>query len=81
MDVDHIPNIITACCVLHNICGVHGETFVNSWMDDVPDDTEELHSNATCETIDSVSHDAKAIQSALVKHFSKYTTYSFSTCL
>ena len=48
MDVHHIPNIITACCVLHNIGEVHDETFVNSWMDDVPDDTEEPNcSNAT----------------------------------
>jgi len=55
VDVDHIPNIITAaCCVLHNLCEVHGETFVSSWMDDVPDDTEELHSNATHETIDTM---------------------------
>jgi len=50
---------------------VHGEVFVNTWMDDLPDNTEEPHSSATRETIDSVSHDAKAIQLALVKHFSK----------
>ena len=71
VNVDHIPNIITACYVLHNICEVHGEVFVNTWMDDLPDNTEEPHSSATRETIDSVSHDAKTIQLALVKHFSK----------
>ena len=32
---------------------VDGETYVNSRMDDVPDDTEEPRSNATCETIGS----------------------------
>ena len=31
-DIDHIPNTITACCVLHNVCEVYGETCVNRWM-------------------------------------------------
>lgn len=70
-DVDHIPNIITASCVLHNICEVHGETFMNSWMDDIPNSMEEPHSNPTADTTDTVLHDAKIIQSALVKHFSR----------
>ena len=39
--VDYIPNIIAACCVLHNICEVHEEAFANTWMDDVPDSTDE----------------------------------------
>ena len=57
--------------ILHNICEVHGKVFVNAWMNDLPDGTEEPHSSATHEAIESVSHDAKAIQLALVKHFSK----------
>ena len=26
---------VTACCVLHNICEVHGECFSDNWLDDV----------------------------------------------
>ena len=44
VDVDHIPKIITACCVLHNLCEVHGETFVSNWMEDVPNDTFKSYS-------------------------------------
>ena len=70
-DVDHIPNVITACCVLHNICEVHGETFVNSWMDNIPNCMEEPYSNPTPDTTDTSHDDVKVIQSALVKHFSR----------
>ena len=34
-DIDNISSIITACCILHNMCEVHGEVFVDSWMDEV----------------------------------------------
>ena len=34
-DVDNNLSIITACCMLHNMCEVHGEVFVDSWMDEV----------------------------------------------
>lgn len=44
---------------------------MNSWMDDIPNSMEEPHSNPTADTTDTVLHDAKIIQSALVKHFSR----------
>ena len=68
-DVDNIPNIITACCVLHNMCEVLGESFVDSWMEDVPNDS--LHSHFCDDNEDSTVSDAKMIQNALVKHFSR----------
>ena len=27
--------LVTACCVLHNICEVHGESFSDNWLEDV----------------------------------------------
>ena len=43
MHIKHIPNVILACCVLHNICEIHNGTFNEEWLQDVdlsqPDDT------------------------------------------
>ena len=36
MDVGHIPQVITACCILHNICEVLGDKFVDAWLDGPP---------------------------------------------
>ena len=30
MQVDKVPNVITACCILHSICEIHGDTFDTS---------------------------------------------------
>ena len=35
MHIDNVPNVIAACCVLHNVCEVHGDTFNNDWLVDV----------------------------------------------
>ena len=33
LDIDNVPNIVQSCCILHNICEIHGETFNTSWLD------------------------------------------------
>ena len=35
MSIEHIPCIISACCILHNVCEIHGETFNETWLEDV----------------------------------------------
>lgn len=43
MHTKHIPNVILSCCVLHNICEIHNDTFDEEWLHDIdlsqPDDT------------------------------------------
>ena len=34
MLIENVPNIVTACCVLHNICEIHGETFDDDWLEE-----------------------------------------------
>ncbi|XP_076837450.1 uncharacterized protein LOC143482801 [Brachyhypopomus gauderio] len=33
--MDVVPTMILACCVLHNVCEVHGDTFMEEWVDAV----------------------------------------------
>ena len=32
MHTVHIPTVISACCILHNICEIHGECFNDTWL-------------------------------------------------
>ena len=32
MSIDNIPHVITAACVLHNICEIHHEHFNDAWL-------------------------------------------------
>ena len=39
-DISHVPELVASCCVLHNICEVHGDSFNNDWLEGV-----EMNSN------------------------------------
>ena len=32
MHVSNIPHVITAACILHNVCQIHCEHFNDTWM-------------------------------------------------
>ena len=32
MNVSNIPHVITAACILHNVCEVHHEHFNDAWI-------------------------------------------------
>ena len=32
-----LPKLVATCCVLHNVCEIHGETFDEEWMSDIAD--------------------------------------------
>ena len=38
MDVFNVPRVVLACCILHNICEIHGDTFSTVWLDTMTDD-------------------------------------------
>ena len=55
MDIDNVPHVIFACCVLHNVCEVHGDKFKDEWLLEVdthtaqPDDQQSSSSaQSTC---------------------------------
>ena len=32
MEVKRVPYVVAACCILHNICEIHGEEFDENWL-------------------------------------------------
>lgn len=67
MNIDNIPHVITACCILHNMCEVHGDSFNDLWLEDVDMSTQP---EASPSGGSNVCHTAKAIRDALVKYYS-----------
>ena len=41
MNVENVPHIVDACCILHNVCEIHGDTFNEAWIADVDDTLEQ----------------------------------------
>ena len=35
MDVKNVPHVIAACCVLHNTCEIHGDSFNEEWLQEI----------------------------------------------
>ena len=33
MQVDNVPHIIVACCILHNMCKIHHDSFNEEWLE------------------------------------------------
>ena len=42
MRLVNVPTVIAACCVLHNVCEVHGESLNERWIEDSSDDNMDL---------------------------------------
>lgn len=65
MNTEHIPNVISAaCCVMHNICETHGESFNDAWLQDC-DENEQPASVSSA----SSGNAAHAIRETLVQFF------------
>ena len=70
MSTDNIPNVIAACCVLHNICEIHGDAFNEEWLQDVNEDGSDssMHNDAN-----GGSHGSdNDVRNTLMEYFSQY---------
>ena len=47
MLVEHIPIVVAAACILHNVCEIHGEQFKEAWLQDIAADQENQPSTIT----------------------------------
>ena len=56
---EDVPTVISACCVLHNICEVHKEQFDDTWLEELesgttaPSPTQNVSTNTNAESIRS----------------------------
>ena len=65
MHIDHIPTVITACCVLHNLCEMRGESFNDMWLQNEPDLQQPTTSSPP---LSSSCNDASIIRETLMKY-------------
>ena len=70
MNIEHIPCVITACCILHNMCEVHGDTFNDLWLEHV-DMYTQPEASSTGGSASTVSSTAAVIREALVQYYSE----------
>ena len=66
--VRNVPNIIAACCVLHSICEIHGDTFNEEWLKDIEnEDSTEGAQQSTATT--ACSEDGNDTRNGLMHYF------------
>ena len=71
MHINNIPTVIAACCVLHNMCEIHGETFNDSWLQGDVDTSQQPATTAHCGgSTDSIKR-PKQIRDGLKCYFSE----------
>ena len=46
VDISDAPEVVAACCVLHNFCEIHREDFFEDWLEGVQSEACE-HSSAS----------------------------------
>ena len=68
MDVDHVSVVVAACCVLHNICETHGDTFNEEWIEGV--ERYEHECPTAIYTHMHTSQSAASIRNAFTSYFS-----------
>ena len=67
VDIHDVPEVVAACCVLHNVCEIHKDTFNEEWMEEVERDV------CVSSPPGGVVHNQPAmdIRNALMSHFSQ----------
>ena len=68
MNIDNIPCVVTACCILHNVCEVHGDTFNEAWLDPTVENSTSSQPTSY-PLVTTASYDAKAIRDKLVEYY------------
>ena len=69
MRIEIIPTVISAACILHNICEIHGETFQECWFQDIQTSNALQQPNVTATTANRTEERAKQVQIGLVSYF------------
>lgn len=66
MLIERVPTIIAACCILNNICEIHGDSFNADWLDGINNSTYSVESTALTSIDNETESDCKTIREALI---------------
>ena len=70
MSMENIPTVIAACCVLYDLCEIHEETFLESWITESDlDGNQPQHIPAEDDTNNTAPQE---IRSSLVQYLSAH---------
>ena len=72
MSVERVHTIVTTCCILHNMCEVHSDSFNNDWLAELSSFNEEPATTIHSDTNNDIEHDGKIIRQALIEYFKNY---------
>ena len=70
MHVDNVPHIIAACCVLHNVCEIHHDSFNEEWLRDVDLDQHDNVPNTSTQS-STTGHGGDQIRTTLMDYFNQ----------
>ena len=68
MLVENVPTVVGACCVLHNICQIHGDAFNNEWLRDMS------HTGNISNDDNTGGRGGESMRESLVQFFSSNAT-------
>ena len=72
-DIKYVPNIVTACCVLHNLCEMHGDLCDDDWVRVDPNlqtlETSSTSSTSNTSSATSAQSSGSVIRDALCDYF------------
>ena len=68
VDVGDAPELVAACCVLHNVCEFHGDAFDDEWLNGV--ECEDFRTCSTSTSSVQSSDSAVDIRNAFTSYFS-----------
>ena len=68
VDVSDAPELVAACCVLHNVCEVHGDVFDDEWLNGV--ECEDFRTSSTSTSSVQSSDSAVDIRNTFMSYFS-----------
>ena len=70
MHIEIIPTVISAACILHNMCEIHGETFQECWLHDIQSSNNAFTQANSMPTIGNrTGTRAKKVREGLVSYF------------
>ncbi len=67
MHIDNVPYIVAACCVLQNVCEIHGDSFNKEWLQEV--DLEQPNNQPSSTASSGSRYGGDRVREALMEYF------------